>query len=758
MQVVDYNSFSVGSRYSGDLDLALYNSQGELIGTSNETSEFEEVEVPVDGNYFISAFAYSGTSKYAIKIIDQANAMTSLKKQSMDFIPGQAIIKTQKQKVEISKTSAGNSNFAKLSHTQKNRATLASWSIEEHNYSKTSVVSNLNKAFEESNKKLATLNEIKKLQQQKDIDLAEPNYIRQPLLVPNDQFYNLQWHYPAMNLPQAWDITTGTAINGEDVVVAVLDTGVYLDHPEFEGQLVQGYDFISSSSNALDGNGIDNNPDDPGDSQFFGASSWHGTHVAGTIAAKTNNDIGVAGVSWGAKIMPVRVLGAQGGSTYDILQGLRYAAGLSNDSGTLPTKAADIINLSLGGEGGSAAEQALYQEIYNLGIITVSASGNSNTSRLFYPASYDGVISVAALDAENNRAPYSNYGTAIDIAAPGGDKAVDRDGDGRPDGILSTLVDDSSGSRQATLDFQQGTSMAAPHVAGMFALMKALYPELSASQAQTALQSGALTQDAGSTGRDDIYGYGIADALKAVQEAQRLASGGAPPEIPASLVASPSAVNIGFSETATLTISNRGGGHPSVTAVSSDETWLSVTSASVDAQGLGSYQLNIDRNGLVDGIYVANIDFTFDGAPALKIRVSMRSGMVETDGSLAKIYVLLFDPEAENGEGAVVEQAIATNVENGLATFSFPDAPAGSYYIFAGTDIDNDGIICQFGEGCGSYPSMNEATLITIDESSTQNIDFVVDILAGFTNIQSLSLGTENKSPIPIKKLERLPQ
>ena len=222
---------------------------------------------------------------------------------------------------------------------------------------------------------------------------------------------------------------------------------------------------------------------------------------------------------------------AGSGSTYDISQGVRWAAGLPNDSGTVAANPADIINLSLGGPSFSTADSTLYQELFDAGVIVVAAAGNENTSQPSFPAAYDGVFSVSALDAENERAPYSNFGSEIDIAAPGGNASVDATGDGQPDGVLSTLVDDSSGERQSTLSFSQGTSMAAPHVAGMFALMKAVYPELTASDVETLLQAGSLTNDIGISGRDDDFGHGAADAFKAVQAALALENGGSTPRL-----------------------------------------------------------------------------------------------------------------------------------------------------------------------------------------------------------------------------------
>src|SRR5690606_17805557 len=149
--------------------------------------------------------------------------------------------------------------------------------------------------------------------------------------------------------------------------------------------------------------------DDPGDSDIPGASSWHGTHVAGTVAASSNNGMGVTGVSWGAKIMPVRVLGKGGGNTGDVSQGILFAAGLPNASGVLPARKADIINLSLGSPQATNAERDAIAAAIAEGVIIVAAAGNSSTSANFYPAAYPGVIGVSATNPQNTKTSYSNF-------------------------------------------------------------------------------------------------------------------------------------------------------------------------------------------------------------------------------------------------------------------------------------------------------------------------------------------------------------
>lgn len=360
--------------------------------------------------------------------------------------------------------------------------------------------------------KLATIYRIKALNREPDVRWATPNYIRHAAFFPNDVYYPKQWHYPLINLPQAWESSTGA-----NTIVAVIDTGVALGHPDLQGQFVPGYDFIQNPGNAGDGDGIDPNPDDPGDrANPDGTSSFHGTHVAGTIAALTNNGMGVAGVAFNAKIMPLRVLGRDGGTDYDIEQAVRFAAGLANDSGVLPTRRADVINLSLGGPGFLPGSEEIYDQAYNAGVILVAAAGNQGTNVPNYPAAFGSVLAVGAVDIAKNLAPYSNYGSWVELVGPGGNVSQDTNGDSWPDGILSTMAFDQNSGRTYDYSIKQGTSMATPHIAGVLALMKAVAPTLTPQRIQELLASGALTDDLGTAGKDNQFGYGLINAQKAV--------------------------------------------------------------------------------------------------------------------------------------------------------------------------------------------------------------------------------------------------
>ena len=740
-------NFSGTGVFTGDLDLYLYDAALNLVAFSNSTTEYEQVVVPAPGEYYIVVDAFSGTSRYTLSL-DGVSVGDAGPSHSVDFKPGEAILKF----IPVSSTASlsANRQSMSLSHQDRSRAARTKFDVSANSLSIAS--KRLQADFKQelaqrnplSYQKYNTLLHIKRLNQRQDIEFAEPNYIYRAARVPDDQFYSLQWHYPAIKLPQAWDITTGVRAGGE-VIVAVVDTGVFLTHSELAGQLVTGYDFIADPQIAADGDGIDANPDDPGDSAQLGSSSWHGTHVAGTVAALSNNTSGVAGVAWGAKIMPVRALGVGGGTGYDLIQALRYAAGLSNDSNTLPAQKADIINLSLGGRGFSLAGQIAVNAVRAQGVIIVAAAGNENDSQLFYPASYDGVVSVSATDFVNNRAPYSNFGSRVDVAAPGGNVGVDLNNDTYGDGILSTVVVDSTGTRNSALSFYHGTSMAAPHVAGVVALMRAVHPALSPADLDTLLSSGAITTDLGNTGRDDVFGHGLIDAFAAVQQAQQLANGGVAPELPALIVVTPSQITMGLASTESLILSNQGGLSTSVTSVNANVSWLSVVALNVDANGLGEYQIVIDRSGLSDSTYQANIRFNLATGGLLDVPVSIQVGVPDNSGNTGKIYLLLLD--ASNN--SVVDQTTAIDQGNGVFNYTFANVAAGSYRIVGSSDIDNDQFICQLAEACGGYPTINALESINVVNANIIRLDFVIGILA---NIGSGRVADEGLNPTGIAR------
>ena len=374
---------------------------------------------------------------------------------------------------------------------------------------------------------------------------AEPDVMRTSTVVPNDPRFSEQWYLQTpgsstqgIDLPSAWDITRGSS----SVVVAVIDTG-RLDHPELSGRLVDGYDFVSQTKNSKDGDGWDSDETDVGDwsesddplytctvGDPFKSSSWHGTHVSGIIAANADNSVGIAGVAPNVRVQHVRVLGTCGGRTSDEAVAIRWAAGLPVDGVPLNPTPAKVINLSLGSQTACAAvEQAAIDEAVAAGVTVVVAAGNAGLdldTNDFAPSKCANVISVAALRFDGSRASYTNYGSSIDVAAPGG-----------PGGILSLQ---NGGTRTAdsswTYGYKQGTSMSTPIVSGIAALVLSVNPNLTPAQVESIIESSARPFPTGvstpcSSNPSDTFhcGTGIADAGAALRlAAQQLPQNSTP--------------------------------------------------------------------------------------------------------------------------------------------------------------------------------------------------------------------------------------
>lgn len=308
-------------------------------------------------------------------------------------------------------------------------------------------------------------------------------------VIPNDTFFNRMkplWNGGgssdySIKAPLVW----GRQVGKSSVVVAILDTGI-TRHPDLDANVVPGYDFISDVRVANDGDGWDPDPADAGDwiteaesasGLFEGCdptpSSWHGTHVAGTVGALQDNNFGITGVAPGARLQTIRVLGKCGGFNSDIAAGITWASG-----GTVPgvppnPTPAKVLNMSLGSNGTCAPDSALGAAIsgaISRGSTVVVAAGNENEpATQKSPANCAGVIAVTAVDVRGQRASYANYGVApgeVTIAAPGGDFKVTGD-----EGVLSTYNAGTTVPGQPDFAVQQGTSMATPHVAGAAALL-----------------------------------------------------------------------------------------------------------------------------------------------------------------------------------------------------------------------------------------------------------------------------------------------
>lgn len=286
-------------------------------------------------------------------------------------------------------------------------------------------------------------------------------------ITPNDALYRrYQWNLPQIETEAGWNISKGS----DQVTVAVIDTGVDLKHPDLKNQLVSGLNVVNKDADPQDDVG-------------------HGTHVAGVIGALVNNNLGVAGMSWYNRIMPVKVLDSSGaGSTYAVAQGIIWAT----DHG------AKVINMSLGNYADAEFLHDAIRYAYDRDVVLIAASGNDNTDRPGYPAAYEEVFAVAAADSQKSKASFSNYGDYIDVTAPGVS-------------IASTYLN----NQYAALS---GTSMASPHVTALAALIRSVNPKLKNTEVMQLMRDTAT--DLGQAGKDKYFGYGLIDVAAALKAAQ----------------------------------------------------------------------------------------------------------------------------------------------------------------------------------------------------------------------------------------------
>lgn len=605
--------------------------------------------------------------------------------------------------------------------------------------------------FQQVMNSFTELNEItdevlEELNRRSDVEYAHRNWYLSAASV-DDPGYSQQWYLNMINWLGAMAVNNGTPVGGGDVVVAVLDSGI-IGHPDLSGKLLPGYDFISDPNSSADGDARDPNPVDNGACDLTdnptcsstSLSSFHGTHVAGSIGAIANNGVGIAGVNPQVKVMPVRVLGRFNGTVEDIAQAIYYAAGLANDSGTVPVQRAHVINMSLGGNPGDPAKIQALQEAINAahaaGSIMVAAAGNchldlSTCGDTFYPAGSNHVLSIGSVKADGSFASlYSKHSNYQFLVAPGGSGgSVDENQ------ILSLTIGNG-------MSWLFGTSQSAPLVSGVVSLMLAANPDLrDGSEADVNVVKNCLKTtaiDMGDAGYDAYYGWGLVNARDAVLCAMGLDSlVGAP-----SLGVSAQNVNAGaFSNEIVIQAYNQGGGTINGIAVtpSTNEggNWLSVDVGSSSDPAL--IRINIDRTDLTGGEYTGELQVTSANAGSKTINVSMKvayglSGelgeldqklqdlidLIEANGGelyqnqvdVGNVIVLLLDYETDN-----YKYGLKTNFANNYF-YGFVGVEPGTYKVVAGMDLNNDGEICTEDEPCNAWPDLSNPMAIQVEEDT----------------------------------------
>jgi serine protease len=537
-----------------------------------------------------------------------------------------------------------------------------------------------------------------RLMQDPSVELVEPDLIMHPTLTPTDTGYASQWHYFAptgsnkggANLPSAWDVTTGSS----SIKVAVIDTG-YRQHADL-ATVLQGYDFISDVAIANDGDIRDADAQDPGDWELTNEcsagsaasnSSWHGTHVAGTIAALMNNGVGGTGIAPGVKILPLRVLGKCGGFTSYIIDAMRWAVGIAVPGVPANANPVKIVNLSLGSAGAcSVALQSAVTDVVNAGAVIVAATGNDGTTSVGSPANCNGVIAVTAHAIDGDNAHYADIGTQTAISAPGGGCGTLSYASGctfgaaNGPGVYSLFNSGTQGPVADSYGLYQGTSMATPHVSGVVVLMLSVNPALTPTQIKAYLQSSARAHPA-STYCTFSYAAGLCGAGMLDANAALTLVANMPPAIsltnPRQLVAPSTTISL----TSTVT--------PSSGRSIATYTWTQLSGTSV---------------GTINNSNTANATFTSPATGVLTFQLSATDSAGKSSSALATVNVnsapvltavpaksvlfnnaLTFNVGATDADGdpiqfhAVSIPAGATLSSSGA--FSWTPAVAGSYTL-----------------------------------------------------------------------------
>ena len=677
----------IGDYRQGDLDFYLFDENLQIVSGSESAGPNELIIAPEDGLYFVNVYAWGGFSNYTLTTDFGGGVQSTIRVK-----PNEIILQLDENKFDD--RAARNKGFDRLvrdhalspaaqSMTGKHRlfvindVSAAAAEVADH--------PKIKKMTRPARLRSVVDHKIKRLLKDPDVQSAQPNFLYFPHATTNDPRRAEMWHLDQINIGEAWDTTTGDP----SVVVAVIDTGTLSDHPDLVGHVSEGYDFIAFTSNS-DGDGIDPDPEDSHplvDVCDDVAAFYHGAHVSGTIGATGDNEEGIVGVAYGARLMHLRALdGGCGGSTYGIVQSLLYAIGAENDSGSVPDNPATIVNMSLGGGGSDNFFESTIDLAIQSGVIIVASSGNSGSRTVSYPARYQGVIAVGSTGLDGEVPGYSNRGANLMLVAPGG-------GSG---GEVLSLNKSSLGYVYAGAS---GTSMAAPHASGVFALMKSVHPNLTPQRLNGLISAGVLTEDIGPAGFDELSGWGRIDAAKAIAVAVDDANGTF--KMPARIVLSNNELYFGGETTSTdVRITNPGDIGLTVSSISVSDSWIQVSeSLDVNLDEVGRWKIIVDRSDLPAGFYSGAV--TFLGADdtgnslSADLYVYLRVGKIGL-GNLGSIKIAI-RPKKSDGDIVVS----SSTIENDYS-YKAIVPEAGMYTVIAGTDVDNGGEICGIGDACST--------------------------------------------------------
>ncbi len=727
---------------SVDLDLFILNEDGEIYRSSTGTDYYETVTLPSDGTFYIAVQAYKGSSKYVLTVgtvfqgfqlskygsevaIDKNKVLVSLKNKQADIASTDLLfdneLLTQKEKRKL-KDSIIVREINDIDYLREYQIYQYKNKFYNNNFKIT------NEQIEDIlfRKYINTLN-----LENEDLVIEPSPKLSRLGAFQSDKFWYYQWDHHAINLEAGLNALGSKEFNG---VVAVIDDG----SPPRNSQAWSAIDFIDEG---YDFAGNDNDTTTPLTYTDGISDGYHGTHVASTIAAK-NDSKDLNGM--GLKVLPLKVFGGPNSGGFDlILEALKYAAGESNSSGKsysssqFPVKA---INLSLGACGTSTA---FCNEITNFiartGIPVIASAGNCACNGIYSqaycpvsnaPAMCEGVISVAASDAINERAYYSSTDETVKITAPGGDTKVDLNADGYADGVM--------GWHDGGIRPLQGTSMAAPHVSGAVALMRQINPDLTPVDIDNMILEGKVTDDIGFAGKDSETGYGLLNVIKAVEEASLYESSGS--NIVTTVNITPKILPYAFTnDSLAVTITKVGDGDLSIEGVYADETdgWTYSGPQNLD---YGTYTFTVDRNEYPEGSYQNSIYFGMSDGSYELINVSFSVGSPRDNPNLGMAYVLLIDNDSDE-----VLQSVTVDITSGSGSYEFLQVDGSkNLRIVIGSDIDSDDIICGWGEFCDFMPKEPGLDSFKLEENLT-NVNFSM-IPVSSIKFQSLSLQQTGKT------------